>query len=322
MAIRVQSMRFTPILVLVSTFACARVNVQSQKRQDYDKKLDRTLIAFTGMEKFGRDYQKMLRERIIAEFGKRGVVAVFATTPDRLALDEAPSFDAQAKQSSASTALIVYRTGGTVDALSGQILNAQFDAQLFDLAAHKRVWRASIGYGAGGGFSNDSDRVDKLVGGIANALASDGLLAAAPSGETSGAEAQERATERGKSDLAAGASAAATPAAAGFPHVLAGSEIAAHFARYATIEASQGRQQFTVYLHADNRVERLCPGCRVPSGDGRMDIEAERGVVCFRWRVTYPDSGCYQVVQTAADRYLLRGVDRERPINYWPGTGR
>ena len=184
MAIRLRS---APIVLLLSTLACARVNVESNKRQDYDKKLERTLVAFTGMERFGDDYHRMLRERTIAEFAKRGVTAVFVKVPDRLALDEGPSFDAQAKEVDASTALIVYRVAGTIDSLTGQILSAQFDADLFDIATRKRVWRAAIGYSPGGGFTTDSDRVDKLVSGIADALTADGLLAA-PAGRAAGAK--------------------------------------------------------------------------------------------------------------------------------------
>jgi len=182
MTIRVGSLPAAPIAVLLLGCACARVNVETSKRRGYEKKLDRTIVAFIGMERFGDSYQQMLHERTIAEFAKRGVAVAFATF-DRLSLDETPSFDAQAKEFRASTALIVYRTEGTIDSLSGQIVNAEFDAQLFDLALQKRVWRAAIRYGSGGGFTTDSQRVDKLVGGIADALAADGLLAAAPAAQ-------------------------------------------------------------------------------------------------------------------------------------------
>jgi hypothetical protein len=111
---------------------------------------------------------------------------------------------------------------------------------------------------------------------------------------------------------------AALPAAEGaFPRVLTAAEITAHFARYSTIEARQGPQQFTLYLRPGNRVERLCPGCRIPNAAGNIEIDSDRGAVCFRWRATwYPDSGCYRIIQTAADRYMMRGVDQQRPIEY------
>src|SRR2546428_914060 len=117
----------------------------------------------------------------------------------------------------------------------------------------------------------------------------------------------------------AGASSAsvAAPASAseGFPRVLSGADIAAHFARNPTIEANQGRRQpFRLVVQPDNRVERICSGCYVARGVGEMKIEPDR--VCFRWTVKYPDSGCFQLVQTAADRFTLRGLDQERPIEY------
>jgi hypothetical protein len=53
----------------------------------------------------------------------------------------------------------------------------------------------------------------------------------------------------------------------------------------------------------------------VPARSGRRRVERDR--VCFRWtRVRFPDSGCYQLVQTAADQFTRRRVDQQRPISY------
>ena len=36
----------------------------------------------------------------------------------------------------------------------------------------------------------------------------------------------------------------------------------------------------------------------------------------IKWTlVTFPDSGCYQLVQTAGDRFVLRGLNGERAIH-------
>jgi hypothetical protein len=103
--------------------------------------------------------------------------------------------------------------------------------------------------------------------------------------------------------------------AAGFPRVLSGPEIAAHFARHSTVDATLGRQTFKLTVQPDKSVERFCPGCRVTYGAGDARVDADR--ICFQWmRVTFPDSGCYQLVQTAADQFTLRGVDQQRPISY------
>jgi hypothetical protein len=102
-----------------------------------------------------------------------------------------------------------------------------------------------------------------------------------------------------------------------FPHVMTGQEIAAHFARHLSIDANEGRQPFTLMVRPENRVQRVCPGCRVTRDDGQMKVDSGRALVCFHWeQVTYPDSGCYQLVQTAADHFTMRGVNQERPILY------
>ena len=115
-------------------------------------------------------------------------------------------------------------------------------------------------------------------------------------------------------DSASGNAPAVPAAAAGFPRVLSGAEIGAHFARHSTVDATLGRQTFKLTVQA-NSVERFCPGCRVTYGAGDLRIDTDR--VCIQWtRVTFPDSGCYQLVQTAADQFTLRGVDQQRPISY------
>ncbi|MFL5313354.1 MAG: hypothetical protein ACJ79H_23210, partial [Myxococcales bacterium] len=100
----------------------------------------------------------------------------------------------------------------------------------------------------------------------------------------------------------------------GFPRVLSGAEIAAHFTRHSSVDATLGRQTFKLTVQ-DNSVQRFCPGCRVTYGAGDVKVDADR--ICFQWtRVTFPDSGCYQLVQTAADQFTLRGVAQQRSISY------
>ena len=126
------------------------------------------------------------------------------------------------------------------------------------------------------------------------------------------APAAQPTVEAASAATSGGVSAAA---AEGFPRVLSGDEIVSHFARHPSLDASLGRQSFKLIVQPDNSVERVCPGCRVTRGTGEIKLEADR--VCIRWtRVTFPDSGCYQLVQTSADRYTLRGLDRERSISY------
>src|SRR5207248_1457759 len=104
MTIRVGSLPAAPIAVLLLGCACARVNVETSKRRGYEKKLDRTIVAFIGMERFGDSYQQMLHERTIAEFAKRGVAVAFATL-DRPSLGETRSFAGHALAVTAAAAL-------------------------------------------------------------------------------------------------------------------------------------------------------------------------------------------------------------------------
>lgn len=287
MAIRVGAKVLGWGVALLAVTGCARVSVETRKSQDYDKKLDRLLVVYSELDRFSAEYRKLLRDRTVVEFEKHGVAASVGSAADRLALDEGPSIEAQAKGFNASTALLVKALGGTVDT-TGRVLNADMDAQLFDVASRKRIWRGKIAYSTGGSLNTDADRAGKLVVGIVDALDKDGLFA--PPGM-------------------------AAPGA--FPRVMGAQELAAHFEHRTSIEARLGPQAFTLLIHPDKHVERECPGCKMVHGSGQMTIDADRAVVCFSWDHTrFPDSGCYRLIQNAADRFTLRGVDQERPIEY------
>jgi len=102
-----------------------------------------------------------------------------------------------------------------------------------------------------------------------------------------------------------------------YPHTLSREEILTHFARYVQVDARVGkRPPFTLKVGADGRVERACGGCRVTSGRGTMTLKADQGMVCFKWDVTYPESGCFQVVQTSSDQFEMRGSSGEPTIRY------
>ena len=106
----------------------------------------------------------------------------------------------------------------------------------------------------------------------------------------------------------------AVPRGEGLPRVLSGSALADHFARHSIEDGHLGRQSFQFIVRQDNSVQRICPGCRVTDGTGEIKYEVDR--VCIHWtRVTFPDSGCYQLVQTASASFVLRGLDGERAIH-------
>jgi hypothetical protein len=153
---------------------CASANVKTNKDETYTKKLDRMLIVFP-LDEYMQAYETLLQERMIAELQKRGVASSFAKVSGQLALENAPPLEAQAQEFNASSFLFIRRAGGVVNQYGG-LVNARFDAQLFDRASKARVWRAAISYNPGGMFAGDSQRVDALVGELVKALANDGLL--------------------------------------------------------------------------------------------------------------------------------------------------
>lgn len=162
-------------VLAAGALGCARASVKSNKSTEYTKKLDRTLIVFPLDERM-KEYEQLLHERMIAELQKRGVTSAFAKLTGGLDLKEATPIDKQATDFDASTTLFIRRASGTVNS-GGRLVNARFDAQLFDLASKDRVWRASIHYNLGDSLlTSDSQRVDALVGELVKALANDGLL--------------------------------------------------------------------------------------------------------------------------------------------------
>ncbi|MFL5310259.1 MAG: hypothetical protein ACJ79H_07395 [Myxococcales bacterium] len=163
-----------PTLLALALCGCASAEIKSNKSPGYSKKLDRLLIVFP-VSKYMQEYEPLLKERMVAELQKRGVAAVFAKMAESLALEDAPSVDAQAKDFNASNALLIRSTVGVITD-SDRLLGQDFDAQLFDLASKTRVWRAEIRYNAGGSLNSTSARVDTLIGELVKTLSNDGLL--------------------------------------------------------------------------------------------------------------------------------------------------
>jgi hypothetical protein len=102
-----------------------------------------------------------------------------------------------------------------------------------------------------------------------------------------------------------GAAQASPQAPAVYPRALSGPDIAAHFQRHNRLEIKQARA-FTIKINPDGRVERDCPSCNVSLGQGTMNIKTSEGLACFRWyNVSYPESGCYRVLQTGQNEYSI-----------------
>ena len=161
-------------LLAASAIGCASASATSNKSTEYTKKLERTLIVFP-MDAKLKPYEQLFHQRLVEELQKRGVTSTFAKLAGDLDLEETSPLEKQAKDFDASTTMVIRRASGVVNS-SGAIMSARFDAQVFDLASKKRVWRASIEYKAGGSLNSDQARVDALVGELVNALANDGLI--------------------------------------------------------------------------------------------------------------------------------------------------
>ena len=92
---------------------------------------------------------------------------------------------------------------------------------------------------------------------------------------------------------------------ASYPRTLAGQEILMHFRRYNQVEIKQPRA-FTLKVDGGGKVERDCQTCNVNLGQGTMEIKQSEGLACFKWyNVSYPQSGCYHVLQTSENEYSI-----------------
>jgi hypothetical protein len=112
--------------------------------------------------------------------------------------------------------------------------------------------------------------------------------------------------------------AAAIPPAGTYPRTLPGEEITAHFARYNSIEARQGKgERFTLLIRPNGTVERTCPTCTRPTGSGAMEVKRGEGLVCFEWvDVNYPLSDCFRLTQTSETTFSMRAIGRDTVIRY------
>lgn len=90
-----------------------------------------------------------------------------------------------------------------------------------------------------------------------------------------------------------------------YPRPLTGEELSAHFQRVQVMDIRQGRP-FTLKHLGDGKVERDCPSCKSRAGHGTVELRTAEGLACFNWyNVSFPESGCYRVMQTGPDEYSL-----------------
>jgi len=166
------------LAVLVSAGCAGKANVQTRKRADFDKKLDRVLIVFAP-ERLGDDFVVAFRPRFAKQLQSRGVESQYAIVEGELTLETAPSLSEQAKEFQATSILSLLAAGGTLNS-NGSVATARLNGKLMDLGLRKLVWRADIEYTPGGTLVSVEERADVLVRAILDALVADGLISEQP----------------------------------------------------------------------------------------------------------------------------------------------
>jgi len=160
--------------LLVSAGCAGKASVQTRKRADFAKKLDRVLIVFAP-DRLGNDFVAAFKPHFAKELQARGVESQYAIVDSELALDIAPPLSRQAKEFQATSILSLLAAGGTLNT-DGSVFNARLNGKLMDLGLSKLVWRANIEYTPGGTLVPVEQRADVLVRAILDALMADGLI--------------------------------------------------------------------------------------------------------------------------------------------------
>lgn len=107
-----------------------------------------------------------------------------------------------------------------------------------------------------------------------------------------------------------------------FPRALRADEILAHFSRFQEVDANrEHRNPFKLAVRFGRSpvgsIERRCPGCRQKFGNGKVRLITSQDQVCFDWfRVSYPESGCFRLMQTSENKFVLRPVKGKSEITY------
>lgn len=105
--------------------------------------------------------------------------------------------------------------------------------------------------------------------------------------------------------------------AADFPKILNPDEVKAHFMQFKNIHTDQDGRKFSFTIDG-NEVQRTCPDCKYETDAGKVTYDPVKNLVCIQFEViTFPDSGCYAVVQTGDFKYEMR---KERQGAIFPYT--
>ena len=104
---------------------------------------------------------------------------------------------------------------------------------------------------------------------------------------------------------------------ASYPRTLTGEEIQVHFGLNPSLIINPDHETFTLKSQLDGKISRDCLKCKVGTDQGRMQFKPHEGLVCLNWnKASYPVPGCYQVIQTAENKFLLKGQDGKMELPY------
>ncbi len=108
-----------------------------------------------------------------------------------------------------------------------------------------------------------------------------------------------------------------------YPRQLTGANLVAHFQRFSKIEINSRDSPRQLTFLPGGKVTSYCAGCPInhethsPTRQGAVTLKPREGQVCFQWYfTTYPESGCFLLIETAPDNFALRKLHGNGTISY------
>jgi len=104
------------------------------------------------------------------------------------------------------------------------------------------------------------------------------------------------------------------------PRRLSGPEITAHFKAHPVLRANLASKPVTITIDPGGALRRECASCQRTTAQGMLVVKEPEAEACFSWvRVTYPEAGCFQVVQAGAGAYQVRDAGGRIILEYQAG---
>lgn len=107
-----------------------------------------------------------------------------------------------------------------------------------------------------------------------------------------------------------------------FPRALPAAQILAHFQRFPEVDAnadhpSPFKLKVSFRRSSSGIAERRCPKCRRTFDYGKVTLMRSQDMVCFDWyKVSYPEGGCFRLIQVDEKKFVLQPAQGKREITY------